>query len=165
MIKTALKDWHSIHAKNIPGKIEGLKNRLSVLDDQVDDGGLSLEELEEMRNITHDIHSLSRVNASITWQQARSRWLKKGDANSKFFHSMLSSRRRRNSIVLLMVNDNLLEGVQPIRNAVFSHFKEHFAVQNISRPRAENLLFKQLTYAEGRSLILPFTETEVKIAV
>ena len=63
------------------------------------------------------------------------------------------------------MNDNLVKGVQPIRNAVFSHFKEHFAAQNILRPGVENLLFKQLTYAEGRSLILPFTETEVKNAV
>ena len=160
-----MKEWHSVHAKNIPGKIEGLKNRLSKLDDQVDDGGLSVEELEEMRNITHDIHSLSRVSATITWQQSRSRWLKDGDANSKYFHSMLSSRRRRNSIVSLMVNGNLVEGVQPIRNAFFSHFQEHFAAQNILRLGAENLLFKQLSYAEGRSLILPFTEAEVKVAV
>jgi len=109
-----------------------------VLDDQVDDGGLSLEELEEMRNITHDIHSLSRVSASINWQQARSRWLKDGDANSKFFHTLLSNRHRRNSIVTLKVNGNLVEGAQPIQNVVFSHFKEYFAAQNFPRPGAEN---------------------------
>ena len=129
LIKTTLKDWHSIHAKNIPGKIEGLKVRLSVLDGQVDDGGLSLEELEEMRNITHDIHSLSHVSASINWQQARSRWLKGGDANSKFFHTLLANRHRRNSIVTLKVNGNLVEGVQPIQNVVFSHFKEHLRLK------------------------------------
>jgi len=162
MIKTALKDWHTIHAKNVPGKIEALKNRLSVLDDQVEDGGLSLE---EMRKVTHDIHSLSRISASINWQQARSRWLKDGDADSKFFHLLLSSRHRRNSIVTLKVNDNIVEGVQPIRHAVFTHFKEHFAAPNISRPGAENLLFQQLNVAEGMSLILPFTELEVKNAV
>jgi len=67
LINAALKEWHSVHAKNILGKIEGLKNRLSELDDQVDEGGLSVEELDEMRNITHDIHSLSHVSASITW--------------------------------------------------------------------------------------------------
>lgn len=165
LIKSALKEWHSVHAKNIPGKIDGFKNRLSELDDQVEVGGLSVEELEEMRNITHDIHSLSRVSASIAWQQSRSRWLKEGDANSKYFHSILSSRRRRNSIVSLMVNDNLVEGVQPIRHVVFSHFKNHFAAPNISRPGAENLVFNQLSYAEGKSLILPFTEAEVKAAV
>ena len=65
LINAALKEWHSVHAKNILGKIEDLKNRLSELDDQVDEGGLSVEELDEMRNITYDIHSLSRVSASI----------------------------------------------------------------------------------------------------
>ena len=29
MLKTALKEWHSVHARNIPGKIVALKNRLS----------------------------------------------------------------------------------------------------------------------------------------
>jgi hypothetical protein len=33
LIKVALKEWHSVHVKNIPGKIEGLKYRLSELDD------------------------------------------------------------------------------------------------------------------------------------
>jgi len=91
--------------------------------------------------------------------------LKDGDANSKYFHSILSSRRRRNSIVSLLVNSTLVEGVQPIQNAIFSHFRDHFVVQNTSRPGAENLNFKQLSYAEGRSLILPFSEAEVKAAV
>jgi len=141
------------------------KNRLSELDDQVDEGGLSMEELEEMRNTTHDIHSLSRVSASITWQQSRTHWLKDEDANSKYFHSILSSRRRRNSIVSLLVNGTLVEGVQPIRNAIFSHFRDHFAVQNTSRLGAENLNFKQLSYAKGMSLILPFSKAEVKVAV
>lgn len=147
LIKGALKEWHSKHSKNIPGKIETLKSRLSVLDDQVDDIGLSMEELEEMRNITHDIHSLSRVSTSISWQQSRTCWLKDGDANSRYFQSILSGRRRQNSIVSLLVNGNLVEGVQAIRHTIFSHFKDHFAAQNITRPGAKNLEFKQLSYA------------------
>jgi len=118
-----------------------------------------------MRNLTHDIHFLSRVSTSYSWQQSRTRWLKDGDANSKYFHSILASRRRRNSIVSLMVNGSLVEGVQPIRNAVCSHFKDHFVAQNISRPGAENLLFKHLSYEDGRGLIKPFFEAEVKAAV
>jgi hypothetical protein len=110
-----------------------------------------------MRRITHDIHSLSQVcTSSINWQHSRTRWLMDGDANSKYFHSILCSRRRSNSIVSLMVDGSLVEGVQPIRHAVFTHFKDHFAAQNIIRPGAENLLFKQLSYDEGRGLIKPF---------
>jgi len=77
----------------------------------VDEGGLSAEELVQMRSITHDIHSLSRASASISWHHSRTRWLNDGDANSKYFHSILASRRRRNSIVSLLVNGTLVEGV------------------------------------------------------
>ena len=68
LIKEALKEWYSVHVKNILGRIEVLKIRLAELDDQVDEGGLTVEEIEEMRNVTHDIHSLSRVSTSISWQ-------------------------------------------------------------------------------------------------
>ena len=78
---------------------------------------------------------------------------------------MVSSRRRRNSIVSLLVNGNLVEGVQPIRDAVFSHFKDHFAAHYIPRSGVENLPFKSLSYAEGGCLVKPFMDAEVKAAV
>jgi hypothetical protein len=105
------------------------------------------------------------VNSSIIWQQSQLHWLKDGDANSRYFHSVLSSRRRRNSIVALLVNGNLVEGVHPIRNAVFSHFKDLYAAPNIIRPGVENLPFKILSHAEGNDLIKPFSLVEVKEAV
>jgi hypothetical protein len=165
LIKSALKDWHSVHTQNIPGRIHSLKGKLSVLDDKGQDGELTTDEQEEMRGITNDIHSLSRVHTSISWQQSRLHWLKDGDANSKYFHSVLSGRRRRNSIISLLVNGNLVEGVQPIRNAVYTHFKDHFAAPSMIRPGAENLNFKCLSYAEGGCLIKPFSVEEVKAAV
>ena len=113
----------------------------------------------------HIIHSLSRVNSSIIWQQSRLHWLKDGDANSRYFHSVMSSRRRRNSIAALMVNGTLVEGVQLIRNAVFTHFIEHFKAEHSTRPGVENLPFKSLSYAEGSGLIKLFSALEVKEAV
>jgi hypothetical protein len=58
-----------------------------------------------------------------------------------------------------------VEGVQPIRNAVYTHFKDHFAAPSMIRPGAENLNFKCLSYAEGGCLIKPFSVEEVKAAV
>jgi len=112
--------------------------------------------------MTHDIHSLSRVNTNICWKQSRLLLLKDGDANSKFFHTVLSSHRRRNSIVSF-VEDG--EGVQPIRNAVFSHFKNYFNEQHKLQPGVENLSFKTLSYMDGGSLIKHFSVEEVKAAV
>jgi len=64
-----------------------------------------------------------------------------------------------------MVNGSLVEGVQPVRDAVFSHFRDHLADQNFTRLGAENLIFKNLSYAEGSGLIKLFLEGKVKAAV
>ncbi|XP_045831535.1 uncharacterized protein LOC123922923 [Trifolium pratense] len=108
---------------------------------------------------------MSRLHASISWQQSRSQWLKEGDANTKYFHSVLAGRRRRNAISVIQVDGVSLEGVNPIRQAVFSHFASHFKNQNMERPGVENLQFKRLNHFECSSLIKPFTEAEVKSVV
>jgi len=58
-----------------------------------------------------------------------------------------------------------VEGVQPIRRAVYDHFKNHFAEQHVIRPEVENLRFRSLSHVEGSGLIKPFSAEEVKAAV
>lgn len=58
-----------------------------------------------------------------------------------------------------------IEGVQPVRHAVFSHFESHFQSQNCDRPSVENLRFRSLSVLEGGGLITPFSVDEVKAAV
>ncbi|CAJ2635027.1 unnamed protein product [Trifolium pratense] len=146
MIKVALRDWHLAHAQNIPSRIDSLKFRLSALDEKGEEDDLSEAELAELHGVS-------------------SMWLKEGDANSKYFHSVLASRRRRNAISVIQVDGVTLEGVNPIRQAVFSHFESHFKASNVERPGVDDLQFKRLTQVEVGGLIKPFTEVEVKQAV
>ncbi|MCI85946.1 endonuclease/exonuclease/phosphatase family protein, partial [Trifolium medium] len=55
--------------------------------------------------------------------------------------------------------------MQPIRQAVFTHFASHFRARTVERPGVENLQFSSLTLAEGGSLTRPFSVEEVKAAV
>jgi hypothetical protein len=165
MMKGALKEWHAAHTQNLPSRIDSLKVRLSVLDLKGEEDTLSEAELEDLHEVTTDIFSLSRLQTSINWQQSRSRWLKEGDANSKYFHSMLATRRRGNAISSVQVDGATLEGVHPIRQAVFSHFATHFKARNVVCPGVDNLIFNRLTAVEGSSLITPFSEAEVRAAV
>ncbi|GAU51099.1 hypothetical protein TSUD_411800 [Trifolium subterraneum] len=142
MIKAALRDWHLTHVQNLPSRIESLKTWLSTLDLKGEEVVLSDEEIAELHGVTFDLHSLSQMNASISWQQSRALWLNEGDANSKYFHSILASRRRKNALSFIKVDDVTLEGVTPIRQAVFLHFASHFKATNVERPGVDNLRFK-----------------------
>jgi hypothetical protein len=64
----ALKEWHLSHCNNIPAKLDSLKARLASLYGRGEDELLSEDEIVEMRSITNEIHSMSRVNTSICWQ-------------------------------------------------------------------------------------------------
>ncbi|WJX34558.1 hypothetical protein P8452_22662 [Trifolium repens] len=142
LIKVALKDWHKFHTQNLPSRIEAKKDRLAALDQKGEEEVLSEAELAEFVGITSDIHSLSRLHASISWQQSRSLWLKEGDANTKYFHSTLASRRRGNAISVIQAGGVTLEGVTHIRQAVLSHFASHFNGVDLERPGIDNLHFR-----------------------
>ncbi|GAU43943.1 hypothetical protein TSUD_284500 [Trifolium subterraneum] len=151
---------HWAHTQNLPGRIESLKDRLVALDERGGEEDLTKIDLSELRGVTPDIHSLFILHASICWQQSRSRSLKEGDVNTKYFHSVLATRRRGNTISSLQVGRTTVEGVAPIRHAVVSHFVSHFKAINMERPGVDSPIFKRRKSSEVSSLIKPFMMEE-----
>jgi hypothetical protein len=58
-----------------------------------------------------------------------------------------------------------MEGVQPVRHAVFAHFSSHYQALNVDRPMIDDLNFQTLSFAEGSGLIKPSSVEEVKDAI
>lgn len=129
-----------------------LKERQPFLDGKGEIEELSTLEFEKLHGISSDIHSFSQSSSSICWQQSTLQWLREGDANSKCFYSILLGRLRRNTLVSIMVDGAVVEGVQTIRQAMFSHFSMHFQANREVRPFVENLVFNTPNYAEGSGL-------------
>ncbi|XP_024632722.1 uncharacterized protein [Medicago truncatula] len=165
MIKICLKEWHQQHTKNIEGKILEVNNRISSLDTKGEEFDLLEAETKEIRELSIELHSLSHVHTIMNWQKAGMNWVKEGDANSKFFHNMMSNRQRRNPLHLLHVDGVIVEGVQNIRIAVFNHFASHYSSSDVVRPGIQGLNFRKLTYAQAGNLVRPFSLEEVKHAI
>lgn len=141
-----------------------MKECISPLDSKGEN--LLLEdEVEELHVLIAKKNYLSHIDTSICWQQSRLTLLREGDANSKIFNGVISSRRRGNSIPSILVEGVQVEGVGNMRSAIFSHFATHFEVRNVERPGADDLQFSTLSFMEGVKLIKLFRLEEVKATI
>jgi len=99
---------------------------MTTLDTNGETSDLDEAEVAELHELSENLHSLSGVHTCMCWQKSRLIWLKEGDAITKFFHAVMSSKMRCNAIQSIQVNDVQIDGVQSIREAVFSHFSSNF---------------------------------------
>jgi hypothetical protein len=63
------------------------------------------------------------------------------------------------------MNGFVVEGVHPVRQAVFSHYASDFQPHHAQRPSIDGLQFRGFSFAEGGGLIKPFSVEEVKAAI
>ena len=61
----------------------------------------------------------------ISWRQkSRELWLKEGDGNTRFFHNMANSHRKRNNIDRIRIGDQWLTGTDEVKLGIVKAFKE-----------------------------------------
>lgn len=125
-IKGSLRQWHLNHTLNINSKIQDARDRMAVLDEMGENNILGEHEVAELHMISTDIMAFSKLQASMQWQKSRVNWLKEGDVNTNFFHGIMSSRKRLNSVISLSIDGVQIEGVDAARQTVFQHFQDHF---------------------------------------
>lgn len=107
---------------------------------------------------------LSKLNCSIQWQKSRARWLKDGDANTKYFHWCINKRRKFNQILNLEVNERRLTRVVEIKDAIFQNFHNHFSARGV-RLISANMNFNRIEGVHNYNMVREFTEKEVRSAV
>ncbi|XP_038985549.1 uncharacterized protein LOC120111740 [Phoenix dactylifera] len=91
--------WNRVEVGNIFRRIEELEEAIANLQSrEASGGGLSHEELSELRSFL-SMHDSLLHQQEIFWRQkSRVQWIQEGDRNTKFFHQSTLIRRQRNRI-------------------------------------------------------------------
>ncbi|KAL9659551.1 hypothetical protein QQ045_024358 [Rhodiola kirilowii] len=94
-----------------------LNIQMSVHDNPSDESLLSLETEE-----TKEFKKLKRYQMIFYQQRTKMQWVKDGDVNSKFFHSVIKGRRSRNNIKAVRLSDGSISSEKNRIHSVFSNY-------------------------------------------
>jgi len=122
-----------------------LKEEIASLDDISETRMLSSLEVEVRKNKFQVLWRLLKSKEAMIFQRSKSKWLKEGDANSKFFHKCVKARAHRNGIKALKVGGEWVCSPSEVRRVVVDHFSAHFASDQWERPRLDGVDFKKIS--------------------
>ncbi|GJX93118.1 reverse transcriptase domain, reverse transcriptase zinc-binding domain protein [Tanacetum coccineum] len=118
--------------------------------------------LREARRLWMD---KKREKTFMLRQKARVRWNIDGDENSKFFHSFVKRRNKKNNIRGIMVDDLWCEDPEKIKEETYRFYKNIFLEQEGHRPQLSCNGLSQLSSNDVNMLEKQFEEKEVWEAV
>lgn len=146
-------------------KVELLVEDIKMLDEKGEEGTLTEEEVGIHKGKLVELWRLLEAKDALIAQRSRSRWLKEGDANSKFFHKCIKLMKSINSIKALKENEGWVVSPFEVRRKAVNYFTNHFAEDRWDRPRLDEVDFENLIEVENGLFVAPFSLLEIEEAV
>ena len=122
------ENGYRVEYGNVEMRLTLLREEIEKLDEKSKSGALSNEEVDVRKLKFKELWRLWKSKETLLFQRSRSKWLKEGDANSKFFHCSVRSRAHRNEIKALKVDIEWVFEVDEIRREVVVYFKGKWRV-------------------------------------
>lgn len=113
-------------------ELKVIEKEMTMLQQQVPQ---HMQKEEEMKLQERYNDTLARIE--MFWlQRSRLRWNVEGDANTAFFHATTRSRRRRNAITMIQIDDDrwIVEEKQ-VRTLFINHYKQIYSCGDNSQHR------------------------------
>jgi len=161
-LKEEIRVWNKIEYGDVNTKVDKLIVEIAELDVHGEIGLLSSEDVEVRKKKFEAMWRLLRSKDASIFQRSKSKWLKEGDANSKYFHRCVKARATRNSLKAINVDGVWVESPTDVRQVVVDYFRNHMAKSYWERPTLDGVDFAMLSEEDNMELIAPFSLLEIE---
>ncbi|GAU47952.1 hypothetical protein TSUD_06860 [Trifolium subterraneum] len=164
LLKERLRKWNKEVYGYLDLNIEKTVNEINDIENMLGDDDMEVE-LTRRQGLNKEFWSQLYHKESLLKQKSRTRWVKEGDSNSRYFHESIKSRRRRNQLVALKDGDRWVQGVDEVKRFVKNFFENNFKENWANRPNLNGITFQSLSEEDNVSLLPPFSIDEVREVV
>ncbi|KAK2663063.1 hypothetical protein Ddye_001637 [Dipteronia dyeriana] len=133
-VKDHMKKWLK-HRKNVGDNLKILETELVTIEEKAVVQGWTLALREERSSCLAKLWKQIRLDEQKWKQISKVKWLKEGDRNSRYFHTLSNLRKKINFIGELSIGGRVCCAPAQVKEGVHSFFKEHFKRRNIHRPQ------------------------------
>ena len=164
-LKQKLKAWNKEQFGNTFKRYKKIEEELNKLETNTGDRHLTPNEMMTRKQLQEDLWRAAQSQESLLRQKARSKWIKEGDCNTRYFHLMMNASRRNNSLRGVWINGAWSEEPARVKEEVRSFFMQRFQEPDQHIPRLDSIIFHTIDNHQNEMLLSRFTEEEVKSAV
>ena len=164
-VKKELKNWNTSVFGHIDLTIAALEEKIHSLDLMANSRDLEDTEIDERKRAQQDLWLWLKRRETHWAQNSRAKWIKEGDRNTKYFHTMATMRKRKNNITFLRNNETNHVDCACLKKEAIAYFKSIFNEDDNSRPFFTDLNFRKLSNQQADMLTAPVTQAEIDVAV
>jgi len=160
-----LKRWNREHFGDTFTKVKRIESELNKLEEDTIQRQLSQVEELKRKQLQEDLWAAAQAHESLLRQKSRSRWIKEGDCNSRYFLMMINANRWHNSLKGVVVDGVWTVELNIVREEVRAFFSQRFLEPDPHRPTLDGITFPTISQQQNSMLVAPFSEEEVRLAI
>ncbi|KAK1301696.1 hypothetical protein QJS10_CPB12g01224 [Acorus calamus] len=132
-LQKPLRRWNNTELRDLPNRFKEAQKHLETLLLEEQRRPPTKNNMNQVRMASNYVAALQTQLETFWSKRARSKWVKEGDSNTRFFHSSVQHRRVRNRITSLRTEEGeILSDMAQIREYTMQHFSEHYGKINYS---------------------------------
>jgi hypothetical protein len=164
-VDLGLKGWHKEEYGDPEENVRRLVEEIIELNCKGEYVWLEEFEIQTRKSKFGELWRNLKARDSILAQRSRLKWIKEGDANSKYIHNCIKRRTSRNVIKALKVGERWVKSTLEVRREVVDFFTRHVESIAWERPKLDGVHFHSVTEEQHMGLVCPFEASEIEEVV